>query len=64
MKKVLLGLGILVIGYLILCMFGSKEVDLERSVVMEHPADSVYKEIIIVKTGKTGRLGYGKILIR
>ena len=46
MKKVLIGLGVVVLGYLVLCLFGSKEVNIERNVVMDHPADSVYQEIV------------------
>lgn len=49
MKKVLIGLVVVVIGYLVLCMFGSKELNVERNVVMDHPADTVYEEIVSFK---------------
>ncbi len=50
MKQVIIVLSVLlggvIMGYLILCSIGPKNLDIERNRVMDHPAKSVYEQIV------------------
>lgn len=46
MKKVLIGVGIVLVGYLLLCLVGSKTMRVERSQLMSHSAEAVYEQVI------------------